>query len=143
MNYGKRAKPDAKSGRDDLGGTIDASPESQGQELNQALRSVQDTKVWKDSTSGIKTLWGNYLQTLSNSFKRMSREQQESLISRICIIMTMGVSIILINLFYSFFPPLVRALVPPLVLALAYFAGARVVAPVMIGRFEEHLNREF
>lgn len=142
MNYGKRQNP--QGGKDDMrGGMIDATPESQGQELNQALRSVQDSKVWKDSTSGIKSLWGNYLQTLANSFNRMSRVQQESLISRICIIMTIGVSIILINLFYSFFPPLVRALMPPLVLALAYFAGARVVTPVMIARFEEHLNREF
>jgi hypothetical protein len=106
-------------------------------------RSIQDTKIYKDSMSGLRYGWNNYVQLLKNSFNRMPRANQEALITRFSMIITIGVSIIMIIFFYPFLPLFLRVIGVPLGLAAAWWAGTRIVGPVMIVRYEEHLNREF
>lgn len=135
-----KTKGAAKS-RSDKVDTIDASP---GQvESRSSLNSIQETKIWKESTSGIKRMWSTYVQILKDSFQRMSRVEQEALITRFCLIVTLGVAVIALSFFYAFLPLGVRVIGLPVIGVVAWFAGTRIIAPVMIARYEKYLNREY
>ena len=106
-------------------------------------KNIRETKVWQQSSNGIKHLWSNYMQMLKRSFQTMPRTQQEQLIGRICLIVTIGVSMLLLGFVYSFLPQLLRVFVLPGLFALAYWAGTKLVTPIIIIRYEQYLNRDF
>ena len=80
---------------------------------------------------------------LTTKFKQLPRAEQETLITRISQVVTMGSSVLVIQLFYSFLPLFLRVLALPLALVAAWWAGTRVVAPMMIIRYDKYLNREY
>lgn len=128
--------------------TIDASPggsPSIGARGGRpgAPRSVQDTKFYKETSTGAKAAWTNYTAMLATQFKRMSRAEQENMITRLCQIVTIGSAMLVISLFYNFLPLFLRVFALPLVFIGAYWAGTKIVSPIMIVRYDRYLNREY
>lgn len=140
----------SSSGRKKGDGTIDASPDNTAASrtgskpgLGSGARNVLETKAWQESKAGALRIWHNYKLMLITKFKQLPRAEQETLITRICQVVTMGSAVLVIQLFYSFLPLFLRVLALPLALVGAWWAGTRVVAPMMIIRYDEHLNREY
>jgi hypothetical protein len=127
---------------------IDASPGDQvselstGQQFDRKPRSIQDTQAWKGGAKGLKNLWSNYISTLKYSFANMPRSTQLELISKGSIIVTMGVAVISLGLFYYFLPTIVRVFAAPVLLVAAWFVGTRLVSPMVADRLEPYLNAE-
>jgi len=121
------------------GERIDARPAAQ-HPAGLKPHSIQDTKVWKQGSAGIKQAWNNYKAMLARSFKSMPREEQEALITRFCLITTIGVAMLLYMLVANFLPLYVRVFALPLVFAGSYWLGNKLVAPVVIVRYDEYLN---
>lgn len=106
----------------------------------QKPRSIQDTRVWKDSTGGLKRVWGNYVALLGRSFRQLSREEQERYITRFSITIAVGASCVMASFFYWFLPPLIRVLIVPVFIGVSWWAGAKLIAPQVIARFERYLS---
>jgi hypothetical protein len=123
--------------------SIDASPGNASLDAPARPKNIRETKAWQDGSAGVKKMWWNYKQTLSESFKRMGRAQQEQLITQLSMIVTIGTTILLLSFFYNFLPQVVRVFALPLIGVGSWWAGTRIVAPIMIGRYDEYLNREF
>jgi hypothetical protein len=127
---------------------IDASPGDQvsdisaGQQLGSKPRSIQDTQAWKGGAKGLKSLWNNYLGTLKDSFANMPRSTQLELINKGSIIVTMGVAVISLGLFYYFLPTIVRVFAAPALLVTAWFVGTKLVFPMVRDRLEPYLNAD-
>ncbi len=106
-------------------------------------KNIMETQAWKEGTGGAKKLWGNYMNILSDSFARMPRDGQEQLITRLSQVLTIGSAILILSFFYAFIPVFIRVLALPAVVVGAWYAGTKVVAPIMIARFDSYLNRDF
>lgn len=105
-------------------------------------QNIGDTQAWKASKRGMGRMWNNYKTHLTTSFQRMSRDEQEALIQRICMIVTLGVTGIALLLFYQFIPRLGRVVGVPAALVGAFWVGNKIVTPVVLGRLEAILNRD-
>lgn len=125
-------------GADD--GRIDATP-PRGSSMGP--RSIQDTQAFKDGQAGARRVWSNYTAMLRREFQNRSRFEQESLITRLCQVVTIGSAMLVMSLFYSFLPLFLRVFVLPGAFLVAYWAGTKIVSPIMIVRFDKYLNREF
>jgi len=140
-----------RRGADSDDGSIDMSPggppvsgrAGAGSGPGQGRHSIQDSKVWQEGRTGVRKLWSDYKTMLVTYFQRMPRSEQEDLITRLCLIVTMGVGALALMFFYGFVPQYVRIIVVPAVLGGAYWAGTKIVAPIMIVRYDQYLNREF
>ena len=117
--------------------TMNPPPSSSGRK-----RDITDTQGWKQSSSGVKRFWTNYRNILKESFQGMSRGQQEDLIEKFAMIITIGVTVLVVLIFYPVIPRLLRVLGLPVALIMAWWAGRKVVAPVLIDRLEGFLKRE-
>ncbi len=106
-------------------------------------RNIQDTKAWRQSQAGLQNLWTNYKQALKNSWEQMPREDQEGFITRLSQIVTVGVSVLAVMFVYGFLPKLIAIFAVPAVLLGSYWAGTKVVAPIILLQFESLLNEEF
>jgi len=122
---------------------IDASPERHENVDPNRPRNIAETKVWKESTGSAKRAWSNYVNMLGERFQMLPRFDQEQFITRLSIIFTMGATIIIMVMFYSFLPTAVRLLALPGALVASYLVGLKVVTPIMISRYEQFLNREY
>jgi hypothetical protein len=111
-----------------------------GRPLN--TRNITDTEGWKSSRKGVKRVWGNYKKLLTESFNNMSRSEQEDLIDKFALIFTIGVTCLVVLLFSPVMPRLVRVLGVPAALIAAWWAGRRIVGPVIIDRMSHLLKRE-
>lgn len=105
-------------------------------------QNIGETPAWKASQRGANRIWTNYKNVLAGSFKRMTRAEQENLVQRMCVIVTVGVSLLALLLFYGMMPRLMRVLGVPVAVFGAYWAGKQIVTPVVLGRLENVLNRE-
>ena len=103
--------------------------------------NIKENKVWQDSIGAMRQMWSNYLNLLSVSFHNMPRDQQCKLITRLSQIITIGVTALVMNLFYQFLPLLVRVLILPPIGIAAWLIGTRIVSPVIIKRMDRHLNQ--
>ena len=112
-------------------------PESSGR-----ARNITETEAWKSSSKGAKRFWVNYKNVLRDSFNRMSRQEQEDLIIKFAMIVTLGVTCLVILIFYPVTPRLMRVLGLPVALLVAWWAGRRVVGPVVIDRMEGMLRKD-
>jgi hypothetical protein len=106
-------------------------------------RNIFETVVWKKSINAVTGLWANYRGLLKNSFEQMPRAMQEQLISRVCLIVTIGVTTVLLMFVYTFIPQLLREILVPLVLVGSFWLGKNVVTAVVLSRYEHMLNRKF
>ncbi len=103
-------------------------------------KSIKDNKALREGMGGLNALWGTYTSTLSAYFRRMSRNDQEQLITRLCQVITVGSAIVLTSFFYQFIPLLVRVFTMPVFIVGSWFVATRVVAPIIIAQFEDKLN---
>jgi len=106
-------------------------------------RNLRETKVWKDTIGACQQLWSNYIAMLKLSFRKMSRYDQEQMITKYSWVISMGVAALAYQFFIrDFLPVIIRVLALPLILVAAWAVGTRLVAPVFIKRFEKYLNQE-
>ena len=104
-------------------------------------RNITETAAWKSSSKGMKRFWVNYKNILRSSFNNMSRREQEELIDRFAMIVTLGVTCLVILIFYPVTPRPMRVLGLPVALLVAWWAGRRVVGPVVVDRMESLLKK--
>ena len=103
---------------------------------------IQESKVWKDSIGAGQRLWSNYLNVLSTYFSRMSRIDQEELISKFSWIITLGAASLAWYQIYPLFHPNIRLIALPITAIAAYWFGKNVVSKIMIERFAKYLNNQ-
>ncbi|GEM_PF-1805193 len=133
------------------GDNIDMSPEAGrapavrpgAPARGQGPRNIQETEAWQHSRAGLKNIWANYKATLAAAWKRMPRADQEAVVTRLCMIVTVGVTVVVIMFFYGFMPPLIRLVGVPALGLGSYWAGTRLVAPIILAQYEQYLNKEF
>jgi hypothetical protein len=135
-NPGKRVAPEqfvnaAPGDDDDMAMSIGRPPQNIG-----------ETQAWKASKRGAGRMWNNYKNHLSTSFNRMDRADQEALVQRICVIVTLGVTGIALLLFYQFIPRLGRVFGVPAAIFGAYWVGKTIVTPVVLDRLSNLLNSD-
>jgi hypothetical protein len=118
-------------GDDDVSLTVGRPPQNIGQ-----------TQAWKASKQAGGRMWNNYKTHLVNSFRRMPRADQEALVQRVCVIVTIGVSGILLLLFYQFIPRLGRVFGVPAAVFGAFWCGNKIVTPVVLARLEDIMNKD-
>ena len=104
-------------------------------------RNIKENKLWQDSIGALSQMWSNYLNLLNVSFHNMPREEQCKLITRLSQIITIGVTALVMTLFYQFLPLFVRVLILPPIGIAAWMIGTRIVSPVVIKRMGRHLNQ--
>lgn len=83
---------------------------------------------------GLAEFWSNYLELLRTSFSRMSPDDQELLVTKASVIVTIGVTVLALGLFYSLIPQLIRIFVIPAACVGSWWVGGNVVAPVIMQR---------
>lgn len=105
-------------------------------------KDITDTQGWKNSSRGIKRFWTNYKAVLVDSFNRMTRSEQEDLIDKFAMIITIGVTCLVVLIFYPVIPRLLRVLGLPAAFFAAWWAGRKIVGPVVIDRMEHLLKRD-
>jgi hypothetical protein len=150
MSFGKSKgdKPQKSRSKNFDDQIIDASPGDNPQDMAMSANSsarpanIRETKAWKNVSGGIKGMWGNYIQTLINAFGRMNREEQIDLIIKGSQIITIGVAVVGLGLFYYFLNVTIRVLATPALLVGAWFLGTKVVAPIMVERLNQYLNQD-
>lgn len=103
-------------------------------------KKLTDSKIWRESIGAIQQMWANYLQVLSTSFNRMSRFEQEELITKYSSILSLGGAGLIWCQIYYFFHPLLRLVAIPVTLFLAYWFGKNIVSRIMIDRLSKHLK---
>jgi hypothetical protein len=127
---------------------IDASPGDTPPEGPMGIQSanrpanLRDTKAWQNVSGGIQGIWAKYLATLASAFSRMTRTEQIDLIIKGSQIVTIGVAVVGLGLFYYFLNVMIRVFATPALLVGAWWVGTNVVAPAMITRFGQYLNEE-
>ena len=82
----------------------------------------------------------NYLEMLSGYFSRMSRLEQEELITKYSWIITFGGVALIWCQIYNFVLPALRVIGLPLSLAVAYWFGKTIVSRIMIDRLNKYLK---
>lgn len=125
---------------DKLGTGSNEKPPARRPEGQEGPRSIGDSQFARRSASGLKRFWNNYKALVAREFQKMDRQQQEALLGRFSLMITMGVSGIVCLIFYGMMPPPIRVLGTPLVLIAAWWAGSNIVTPVVIARFADKLN---
>ncbi len=136
------AKPQDRKASKEKAELINATPEPADGAGDGPARNITDTKAWKSSRRGARRFLVNYKKLLQDSFNNMSREEQEGLISRFCVIITMGVTVLLLLAFSSFLPREMRVLGIPIALFVAWFLGSRTVTDVMLDRLDGIMKKE-
>lgn len=130
---------------------VDVEPNSDKQPLprSAAGQAGDQGRGWQSANSPLKGLgnavapfWAKYMELLRTSFQRMNRTEQVQLIVKAAIVVSVGLSAVGLEFFYYFLPLFVRVIAAPLVVVLSWWFGARIVAPMMITRFEHYLNKE-
>jgi hypothetical protein len=122
---------DAAPGDDDVALAVGRPPQN-----------ITDTKAFKAGKQGANRMWNNYKTSLITAFQRMNREDQEALVQRVCMIVTIGVTGIGLLLFYQFIPRLGRVFGVPAAIYGAWWAGNRIVTPVVLARLDNILNKD-
>ena len=96
-------------------------------------RNIKENKVLQDSIGAVRQMWSNHLNVLNVSFKNMSREEQCKMITSFCKIITIGVTALVLSLFYQFLPLVVRLPIvcPPFAApgTMMFNSTAAIIAP--------------
>ncbi|MBK7746068.1 MAG: hypothetical protein IPI39_02325 [Candidatus Obscuribacter sp.] len=140
MKAGKNNRPvrGRTAPRDDE--TFDASPENPTS-ANKP-KDLRQSTPWKSSTNWFMRMWARYLNVLSSAFNKMNRFEQETWITRFCYVITIGISLVILQCFYSLLLIPVRVFALPLMLAAGWYVGTRIVAPAMIERLKAYMHDE-
>jgi hypothetical protein len=113
----------------------------------------KESKLWKDSVSVLNKVrqgsigaaqkgWDNYLKVLGTYFRKMSRLEQEDLITKYSWIITMGAAAWTWCAVYPLFHfiPAIFLIAFPVTMFLAYWFGKKIVSNIMIERLQKYLN---
>lgn len=121
---------------------VNAAPGDDDAVMPRPPKNIGETKAWKASQRGISQVWDNYRETLIKAFREMNRSEQETLIQRLCVIMTVGVAGLVLLLFYGLIPRTARVFGVPALIFGAYWVGNKIVTPVVLARMDALLNLE-
>lgn len=139
MNSKKGRKTEGRA----AGEQFDAAPgDNDVVMLGRPPQNIGETQAWKASKRGMGRMWNNYKTHLTTSFNRLQRADQEALVQRVCVIVTLGVTGIALLLFYQFIPRLGRVFGVPAALFGAYWVGNKIVTPVVLARLDNILNKD-
>jgi len=130
-----------KTGR----GTVDdfdATPPGDGDISDRGNRPEIPPSFKVGQGKGLKKYIDAYRLFLINSFRSMPREQQIVTINRFAQILCIGISVVILQLFYSVLIPQVRIISLPLIVGAAWFVANKLVAPALIKRLEKYINRD-
>ncbi|MBY0550983.1 MAG: hypothetical protein K2W95_27135 [Candidatus Obscuribacterales bacterium] len=132
--------PNKKSGKQlpQESGLIDASPGGP----NDRPSNITETKVWQSSKKGVGRFLFNYKKLLHDSFVKMDRQEQEALIEKFSMVITMGVCVLMLLAFSGVLPREARVLGFPVAIAVSWWVGTRVVAGVVIERMDSIMKKE-
>lgn len=135
-----KTPPNKKSGKQlpQESGLIDASPGGPSDRPS----NITETKVWKSSKKGFGRFLFNYKKLLHDSFVRMDRQEQEALIEKFSMVITMGVCVLMLLAFSGVLPREARVLGYPVAIAISWWVGSKVVAGVVIERMESIMHKE-
>ncbi|MBP7861922.1 hypothetical protein KA183_09590 [bacterium] len=103
-------------------------------------KNEANKEMWNQGKKGLSDIWENYVQMLRRDFQKRPRDSQEQLILRLSQVLTIGCVVVLLNFFYSFIPSVIRIFAFPVLLVIAWFVATRAIAPMIVVRFEDHLN---
>lgn len=137
--------PSRRTGRRSVGAGDDGEDANEMPARIEAPSSKQSDKeknkeMWNQGKKGLSDIWENYVQMLRRDFQKRPRRSQEQLILRLSQVLTIGCVVVLLNFFYSFIPSVIRLFAFPLLLVAAWFVATRAIAPMIVVRFEDHLN---
>ncbi|MCW5824050.1 MAG: hypothetical protein KIT34_14695 [Cyanobacteria bacterium TGS_CYA1] len=132
----------AASAGDDEGEDEDVDLPAQRQVPTAPKRTKKEAnkEMWNQGKKGLSDIWKNYVEMLRRDFQKRGRNSQEQLILRLSQVLTIGCVVVLLNFFYSFIPSVIRLFAFPVLLVAAWFVATRAIAPMIIVRFEDHLN---
>jgi hypothetical protein len=141
MNSKKNRNTEKRAAKEQL---VNAAPGDDDVALavGRPPQNIRETEAWKASKRGMGRMWHNYKAHLTTSFQRMNRDEQEALVQRVCVIVTLGVTGIALLLFYQFIPRIGRVFGVPAALFGAYWGGHTIVTPVVLARLETILNKD-
>ncbi len=125
-------------GDEDIELTTDAG--KQVPSVPKRSKEQKNKEMWTQGKKGLSDIWENYVQMLRRDFQKRPRGSQEQLILRLSQVLTIGCVVVLLNFFYSFIPSVIRLFAFPLLLVAAWFVATRAIAPMIVVRFEDHLN---
>lgn len=150
-------KKDAKAPKGKLGGlrksskaadVFDATPEEDGVDISHDGKSagkphdIRDSKAWKKGQKGVQKIIQNYFDFLGNFFRQMDRDEQISTVEKFCVVLTVGISMVVLACFYSLLLQPIRVIALPLVLGFAWWLGSKVITPVMLARLSKYIHPE-
>ncbi len=101
---------------------------------------LTESKIWKETVGVLQKGWDNYLRLLATYFQRMSRNEQEALITKYSWIVSLGGVGLIWCQIYTFLHPVLRVIGFPLSMAVAYWFGLKIVSRIMIERMSKYLN---
>jgi len=85
-------------------------------------------------------MWDGYLEFVASQFQRMSRFEQEELITKYSWIVAMGGVCLIWSQIYNFIPPPLRLIGLPASLFFGYWFGKNIVSRIMIDRMSKYLK---
>lgn len=135
---GPRKRNPGSGGDSDFGPGADSDPMG----VPAPPKSLTDTAGYKKGKTKLSEAWMNYKRILRDAFIRMNRTEQESLITKASVIITIGVTTLALVVFYPLIPQLVRVFLVPGAIFGAWWLGGKVVSQVVIARFEPILNKQ-
>ena len=130
-----------KAGR----GTVDdfdATPPGDGDISDRGNRPPIQPSFQVGQGKGLKKYIDAYWLFLRNSFRSMPREQQIVTINRFAQVLCIGIAVVILQLFYSVLIPQVRIISLPLIVGGAWFVANKLVAPALITRMGNLMNRD-
>jgi hypothetical protein len=130
-----------KIGRGAVDG-FDATPPDDGDmALGNGRKPMQPTpNPLTEGKKGVKKFLTSYKAFLITSFRNAPRDQQESWVHRFAQICCIGVSIVVLNSFYSVLLPVIRIIALPTIAGIAWYVANKMVAPAIITRLGNNMN---
>jgi len=119
-------------------GDVDMSPGNGNGKRNR----IEPENFSEKGKKGLKKWLSAYKTFLVDSFRRAPRAQQESWIDRFSQICCVGISVVILQAFYSVLLAPFRIISLPLVVGGAWFIANKLVAPAIITRLGDYMNRD-
>ena len=79
--------------------------------------------------------WNRYIQIIEAGFKRLSRDEKERLVTRMCQVITVGCAVVLASFFYQFVPTLIRAFAIPAFIIGSWFIATKMRIPLTASKY--------
>jgi hypothetical protein len=124
--------------QNDDNGIIDASPgdaQKPKDSSKKKLNNITESEAWRKAKGATDQMWSRYLAVLSESFKRMPREQQQEYITNGCRVFCVGCTVLGLCYIYPLLPLFTRVWLVPLIIIVAWWPITNVFATVVTDRW--------